>query len=405
MERSRHWLTSPVNRKIFFAFLYFCEGAPIGFIWWMLPAYLRSSGVELETITLLTSILILPWVFKFLWAPFVDSLQSERWSLVSWIMAAQLIMVVSLVPLLFLDSVSHSGIMLFLLLLHSIAAATQDVAIDALCIALVPEQEMGSVNGWMQAGMLAGRSLFGGVALITAALFSIQTLLIAMITMILLATLLVVIQKIPAQLQPPRRTADTWKVIRNIGSQRETWYAVLFAIIGGLAFEGVGIVAGPFLVDRGVPTEYIGLFFSVGTVTAMTAGSVIGGLISDRKGIVWTVRRMTLVMAASVAILAATDYMITEYRIVMLIGALILIYGTIGLFTVSSYALFMSLSDRRIGATQFSAYMGATNACEAIAGFSAGRMVPVIGYPSTFITLAVISAASIMLIPRMRRPE
>jgi MFS family permease len=64
-----------------FAALYFSEGAPIGFIWWALPAQLRLQHVPIEQITLLTSTLVLPWTLKFLWAPLVDLLSGNRWTL------------------------------------------------------------------------------------------------------------------------------------------------------------------------------------------------------------------------------------------------------------------------------------------------------------------------------------
>ena len=46
--------------------------------------------------------------------------------------------------------------------LHGFAAATQDVAIDALCIATTTPAERGGYNGWMQVGMLLGRATMGG---------------------------------------------------------------------------------------------------------------------------------------------------------------------------------------------------------------------------------------------------
>ena len=157
-------LGTPRGRTVLFTFLYFSEGAPIGFIWWALPTTLRSQGVSVEYITLLTSTLVLPWMFKFLWAPLIDLTRLQQWTLRSWIVTMQGVMGVSLLPLFLLDSWHAIFSVYPFLLIHAIAAATQDAAIDALAIATVPEQERGSLNGWMQVGMLAGRSLLGGGA-------------------------------------------------------------------------------------------------------------------------------------------------------------------------------------------------------------------------------------------------
>lgn len=57
------------GRSFLFTLLYMCEGGPIGFICWALPAMLRLKGVSVENITALTALLVLPWAFKFLSAP------------------------------------------------------------------------------------------------------------------------------------------------------------------------------------------------------------------------------------------------------------------------------------------------------------------------------------------------
>lgn len=75
-------------------------------------------------------------------------------------------MTLCLVPLLFLDLRDDFVLVAWLLFLHAFAAATQDVAIDAWCISLIDPSERGAYNGWMQAGMLVGRSIMGGGALI-----------------------------------------------------------------------------------------------------------------------------------------------------------------------------------------------------------------------------------------------
>ncbi|MBU1423666.1 MAG: hypothetical protein KJ963_02625 [Bacteroidetes bacterium] len=158
-------LKTPTGRKIIFTSLYLSEGAPIGYIWWTIPTRLRVEGVSIEQITFLTSLLVLPWVLKFLWAPIIDTLQSNRWTLRSWIIATQFLMGITLLPLIFLDFQADFNIVFILLLFHTITAATQDASIDALSIASVPTSERGSINGWMQTGMLTGRALLGGGAL------------------------------------------------------------------------------------------------------------------------------------------------------------------------------------------------------------------------------------------------
>lgn len=150
---------------LFFS-LYLSEGAPIGYLWLALPTRLRAAGLPVEQITGLTALLVLPWTFKFLAAPLVDGLRTRRWGRRQFVIAAQLVMGGTLLATLTLDPVRDLGLLTGILFAHACAAATQDVAIDALCIAATAEDERGRLNGWMQAGMMIGRAAMGGGALV-----------------------------------------------------------------------------------------------------------------------------------------------------------------------------------------------------------------------------------------------
>jgi MFS family permease len=392
---------SPTQKKFLFALLYFCEEAPIGFIWWALPTQLRAADVPIERITLLTSILVLPWAFKFLWAPVVDSLRNERWNLRSWIIASQMVMAISLVPLLLFDFAADFQFIMIALLLHTFSAATQDVAIDALCISTIPPEHHGIFNGWMQVGMLAGRSLFGGVALMVAASVGMPWVIGAMIGLLLFVTIVISLVDISAS-NGSSSIHDTFQRIKSLLWQRSTWYGLGFAVIGGTAYEGVGSVAGPFFVDRGISSESIGLFFSLFSVTAMMAGALLGGTLSDRIGKNRSAVLSTLFVVLIVGSISALDAFLSYRSSEVLFAVFSLLYFGIGLFTSSSYALFMSATDPNLGATQFSAFMGGTNLCESFAALSAGMLIARYDYAAAFSVLAFISLLSLPLILRIQ---
>jgi MFS family permease len=78
-------------------------------------------------------------------------------------------------------------------------------------------------------------------------------------------------------------------------------------------------------------------------------------------------------------------------------------YFFVGFFTAVSYALFMDLTDPRLGATQFSAYMAATNGCESWSAFAGGRMVAAQGYPAAFLAMSAVSLLGLPLLALLRR--
>jgi hypothetical protein len=47
--------SSPCLPWVPFALLYLAEGAPIGFLWWALPTWLREQGLGVDRITGLTA--------------------------------------------------------------------------------------------------------------------------------------------------------------------------------------------------------------------------------------------------------------------------------------------------------------------------------------------------------------
>lgn len=398
-----HLFDHPAGRTAVFTLLYASEGAPIGFIWWAMPTLLRAEGLPIAQITGLTAVVVLPWVFKFTWAPLVDTLRSPRWGYRAWIRVAQGVMGLTLLPLLWLDPVTHFGTWRLLLLAHAVAAATQDVAIDALAINTVPPGGRGLLNGSMQAGMLAGRSLFGGGALLVAASFGREWVIAALIGWIWLA--LVALRFVREPGRPPTKTRDDAAAFRRGLAQalrrRTTWLGLGFALLSGAGFEATGQLAGPYLIDRDVPASTIGWFFGTWTVGAMLLGGLIGGRLSDRWGRLRSVSLFLSGLVATIGVLALAE--LGNRNGVAPIVVLTGMYFFIGLFTAASYALFMDLTAPRLGGTQFSAYMAATNGCEAWAAWAGGRLAGQAGYAPAFVVMSGMSLVSLVFVWRLSR--
>ena len=384
------------RRKFLFASLYFSEGAPIGFLWWALPTRLRASGLEVGDITSLLGILVLPWAFKFLGAPFVDIVRSRRWPLRAWIASCQILMGVLLLPTLLLDWRADFALIATLLILHAVAAATQDVAVDAYALAVVPVEQRGSINAWMQAGMLIGRSIFGGGALLLDARIGPAATIVLLVAAIWSSLAVLVIAGEPEPARPPATLATRGRaflaVLREVLRRRTTWLVLMFGAIGGAGFESVGLLVGPYLLDRGFSAEQIGGFLFLPTVAAMILGALVAGRHSDRSDRRHAVALSLVLMAATILLLAALDAP-GSWLTLVLLG---LLYFFIGAFTTASYALFMDMTDRRLGATQLSAYMSATNLCESWSAFAIGALVSALGYGAAF---SVMAMASLVALP------
>jgi predicted MFS family arabinose efflux permease len=259
----------------------------------------------------------------------------------------------------------------------------------------------------MQAGMLLGRSAFGGGALIARRHFGEQAVILLLLAVSCVTLVSTTCFRDTWSLSAgvsgvARRLAGFRAHVRAALSRRSLWFGLAFAATGGAAFEAVGALAGPFLIDRGQTSEAVGWFFALPTVACMLAGALLGGYASDRIG-----KKPVLVaagawIAAVVFLLALLDGPLSMHQPAAMLGCLALMYFGIGLFTASSYALFMDMTDPDLGSTQFSAFMGATNLCEAWAALCAGKIVAAAGYPTAFTVMGLAAVVALALVAGMR---
>jgi MFS family permease len=400
-------LDAPGTRKLLFAACYFSEGAPIGFIWWALPTKLHAAGIPVETTASISALLVLPWVFKFLWAPIIDIGCSGRWGYRPWILTLQFFMGVTLLPLLMLDFQAHLNLLVGFLFVHAIFAATQDAAIDGFAISVVPQHERGSLNGWMQFGMLLGRSLMGGGVLLIESHGGVNITVPLLIATTWMSSTLLIVTLDPHTFQPApepfrQRAIGFVERMRGILTSKNTWLVLLFAGMSGAAFESVGAVAGPFLLDQGFSKADVGVFFSVPSVLGMMFGALVGGFLADRMQRRTAVAMTLVIIVLTVLGLAAVTGAGTDTQQTLLLLLLGLLYVSIGMFTATSYALFMDTTDPSLGATQFSAFMGATNGCEAWSAYAVGKLQGTSGYSVAFLFMSAVSLFSLPILRFIR---
>lgn len=399
-ESTRGWIDSPAGRRLLFFSLYLSEGAPIGYLWLALPTRLRAAGVPVDRITELTSLLVLPWTFKFLVAPLVDGLRTSRWGRRHFIIASQLVMGATLVATLGFDPTKDFAALTALLLVHACAAATQDASIDALSIASTPLEERGRINGWMQAGMMLGRASMGGGALILERYLGPRAVvgILGVITTFSIAFVFATSEpEVELGRGSRERVPSLLRELVAAFTERRTWAGLGLALVGGAAFKSLEVVLGPFLIDHGYDKAEVGWFSAGPMIVSMTLGAIAGGALADRVSRRHFVAGALVLVVVCVAAVAAVDLARGgaggPLLLVMLAGC----GFAIGLYTSSSYALFMDLTRPAVAATQFSAFMGASNGCEAWSVRAMGHLHTRYGYSWGLIALTFISVIAMPL--------
>lgn len=295
--------------------LYICQGLPTGIFTQALPAILRQYGVPLTVISF-SGLLAVPWVLKFLIAPFVDAHYSSRiGQRRTWILPMQLLAILAVIAIAFFNphQLIHSeGIVIFFLLMFlvNLFAATQDVATDGLAVNVLAFHERGVGNGIQVAGYRLGLIIGGGLLLYVIGSVGWQLSFFMLAILLALLTLPILSFRETAPVVIPNKPPMPWFSVFQSFFNRpglKGWLIVLMVYKAG---ESLGTaMVKPMLIDMGLDLKQIGLMVSmVGSLAALT-GALLGGWLTTRVG-----RRAAIVGFGVFQALAVASYAVLSSR-------------------------------------------------------------------------------------------
>ena len=407
------------GRLTTFSLLYLSEGIPFGFSAIALTTHLRMSGVGMTEIGLLLASLYAPWGFKWAWAPLIDLVRFQRFGPSrTWIAGAQILMILTLGILVFFDLTSNVGLLVTLIVIHNIFAATQDVAIDALAVRILPAKERGIANGFMFGSSYLGQTVGGSGALLIAGWLGFKAafpfVLIVMTLILLFVTLRIKEPEPEAETELETREGPLWQ---QVGGQLKTFFQEMYrgffksgkGPVFGVAFAllpsgalALGLGLGSTLqVDIGMDETQIATLTFFGTVIA-AAGCIIGGWISDRVG-----HRKSLSVWYLLTILP-TIYLASRFTgiegtagitMAIFFSAALAYSFTSGLIQGTRTALFMGLTNPKVAATQFTGYMALNNMVYTYSSLWQGRFADANGYASTMYLDCALVIVPLLIIP------
>lgn len=428
-------LATKRGRLLTFFLLYVSEGLPQGFTMVAIAAYMREQKVPVDQVGAFLALLYLPWSWKWAAGPVVDLVYSERLGRRrAWIVGCQLGMALTLLLAMPIDFTKKLWLFNIVILVHNLFGAVQDVAIDALAVNVLKEEERGQGNGLMFAGAFVGQILGGaGVQFLMPYLSSLNPAFV-----FVGLTILVITAGVSLRLREPpapavatdaaapdaagrsrlgRVGADIWAyvvtAVRSMFASRANIALAVLALFPAGAYALSLSLKQPLAVDLGYKASRLATLNLVTTLFA-AGGCAVGGWLSDKLGrrkalalyialmslpnllLAWALYRYDWLRPVDPA--AATrvpaDALVTVFWVAASASALFM-----GLMYGARSALYMDLSNPAVAGTQFTAYMSLMNLALSYSAWWQGKAAVRWGYPATLLIDAAFGLVCLLVLP------
>ena len=358
---------------LFFS-LYFSEGLMIAITTAVTAVYLRTQGVSIPLTTLIVGIVNIPWILKFVWGPIIDyfiKYGRKTFIIFGGILSITAMLLVSLVD----PSISLVPFALLIFISH-IGIGFVDVATDAWAIDASTDKDRGKINGAMFSGQYSGWAIGAILLLYIGSTFGYSFAYLTNGILILLILIFPFFVKEIVKIKQRQKIASiAVKEFKNRSTQ-------LVALFSPLVFMNEGMLSFimPIFMKDGLGLEpvQIGLITAILPIT-LAIGSIIGGITTDKIG-----RKRALYIFLGLSIIFTTSLIFVNNWWQLSIN-----YGIIGILmgghSTVSCALFMDVTNPRIGATQYGIFTGLGNLGLNGGGMLTGTMVAALGFARTFL--------------------
>ena len=330
--------------------LYFAEGLMIAITTVVTTLYLRQQNVSIPLTTLIVGIANIPWILKFVWGPIVDyfiKYGRKKFIIFGGMLSFSGMLLVSMV------NPNNSLILFtFLLFIGHVGIGFIDVSTDAWAIDVSTKKDRGKINGSMFAGQYSGWALGAALLPIIGLKFGYNYAYFTNAFIILLALLFPLFVK---ETMKFKKRQKIFPILRTEFAKKTTLLVVLFSPLVFMNEGMISYIMPIFMKDNlGLGDMQIGLIAAILPVT-LAIGSIVGGILTDKIG---RKKALYILLGSSMVFTAALIFVDNWWNLSVVYGIIGFLMG--GYSTVSC-ALFMDVTNPRIGATQYGIFTGIAN--------------------------------------------
>lgn len=384
------------SQKFYVLFsLYIAQSIPMSFFSSIMPVIMRQENFSLESIGLI-QLVKLPWIIKFLWAPFVDRYTKTAKDFRNWIFGSEIFYAIIIFAIGFLSLEVNFTLIIAMIIVAFIASATQDIATDAYAILLLKAEERGFGNSMQTGGSFIGTLFGSGVLLIIYHHFGWQLLLFCLALFVMIALIPLYFFKKNGEVAKEEMIKASPKDIVTFFKQKHIYKHILVLLFFNSGIIGMLAMLKPYLVDFGYRTDQIGFMAGiVGTSIAAIAALLAGWLVKRYA------RHKVLFAFLFVNLLAGMYF----YALSIAGGSIHSIYGGItilwfayGFSSVVIYTSSMDIVRKGREGTDFTIQIVLLHLSSLIITILSGRIADKLDYPGLYIAEISLSIVALILL-------
>lgn len=378
--------------RLFFASLYFIQGATLAYIVNFQKPYLFAQGIATETLGLFTSSLLAPFILKVFLGMLSDRVPWGRFGSRKPYMAIGLgLFALSYLILAFVEPGTHFTMFWVTSWFASLGLALFDTCADGWAIDIADEEEQSSI----QASMIVGKSL--GLILMSLAFGRIaMSLGFAIIFKILAAMALVVLLIVYLVPQGQKKVKAHELATRWLDLLKPFYiYFALFAVVYSIASFGTdGLVTLHLSEVRGADTLQLGAYGM-----ARGFGALLGAL-----AYAFIMHKIGLRKSQWLALaMLGAGCLLPLFELPMYFSGVV--WGVCWGFQETAFVtLAMRFSEGAWAATFFAVSMIFSNLGTSFGEALGGQLVPRLGFDYVFTLFALLAWGSVVFVPKMLKP-
>lgn len=386
----------------------FSSGLPLYLLLQLLPAWLRTEGIDLKTIAAFAFIQ-LPYTWKFIWAPLMD-----RYNLIaplgrrrSWMLVTQVALLISIVAYGFFEPEFNIVSIAVVSTLVALFSASQDIVIDAFRREILSDEELGlgnsiHVNAYRIAGLVPG-----SLALILSDHLPWSSVFWIVALFMIPGMLMTLFSTEPHRATAPKSlmasVVEPFVEFMQRAGLKHAGLVLLFILLYKLGDSMATALATPFYIDMGYTKTDIGTIVKGSGLVMQILGAFIGGFWMLKMGInrgLWVFGGVQLVTILGFAWLAHAGPfdaigVVERGMLAVVIGAEAL---GVGLGTVAYVAYMARETNPAYTATQLALFTSLSAVPRSVFNALTGGMVESLGWEQFFYVCTLLAIPGMLLL-------